>query len=306
LSAYVQQGKMPELEARAEPFDDQVVSVVDNLRIIPLVKVREPEEAWKFWDGIPVRRIAIDYISLQRRPALYSRALSAGIHSALEFDGEVTAVPVGKDWDLDNLDVERYATDVQSMGFNSIMTPDDYTYLKDRPDYRMHRILTAIAKARKVMETVREIEVIGTVKGTVTAEICFNVERLVAEGLASLAFPCSEFIEARRFTEPQFFVRLCLEGGVLPWLIGANSIRAMRKLGAHRYSASAWCYGALCGMVYGENRWESVGDRFWCRHDACKRDRDAYPSYAVRARHNIRRLLEEDRLLGLGREIGEL
>ena len=295
--------ELVESMVRATPSEK---GVADNRRIIPLVKVVEPEEAWKFWGRIPVRRIAVDFISLQKRSDLYSRALSEGIHSALEFDGEVTAVAVGRDWDLDNLDVERYATDAQSMGFNSIMTPDDYTYLNDPPDYRTHRILTSLARARKVIEIVNDAEVIGTVKGTVTSEIRFSIERLGAERLHCLAFPCSEFMEARRFTEPSFFARVCQETGVLPWLVGANSLKAMKKLEAHRYSASAWCYAALCGMIYGERRWEPAADRFWCRHEACKRDKDSYPPYAVRAHHNIRRLLEEDSSLERGREIGEL
>ena len=293
------------MEARTEP-DSPEKTIVDNRNIIPLVKVLEPEEAWKFWDGIPVRRLAVDFISLQKRPALYGRALSEGIHSALGFAGEVTAVSVGKDWDLDKLDPERYATDAESMGFDSIMTPDDYTYLKDPPDYRVHRILSSLEKARKVIEVVRDIEVIGTVKGTVTPEIKFSVERLVAEGLHTLAFPCSEFMEARRPIEPEFFVSVCKGTGTMPWLVGTNSLRAIKRLGAYRYSASGWCYAALCGTVYGEKGWEPASDRFWCRHEACKQDRATCPPYAVRARHNIRRLLEEDRSLEQGKEIGKL
>jgi hypothetical protein len=271
--------------------------MVVNQHVVPLVKVREREEVWRFWDEIPIKRIAVDYFSLRKTPTVYRRATEAGIHAALGFPGEVTAILVGRDWELDNLDVTRYARDAQRLGFDSATTPDKYTYVDDPPTYRMHCILSALGNARKMIAEAPQLSVIGTVKGSNRAEIEFSLDRLKSYGLTKMAFPCSEYMEAKQYTEPRIFVRLCREKGLSSWIVGANSLKAIRTLGADRYSGVAWCYGAASDLIYGIKGWVRAIDRFECRHAECKLAQGLLPPSMAKARHNIRRLLEEDSLL---------
>jgi hypothetical protein len=271
--------------------------IVVNQHIVPLVKVREREGAWRFWDEIPIKRIAVDYFSLKKTPIVYRRATEVGIHAALGFPGEVTAILVGRDWELDNLDVTSYAQVVQRMGFDSATTPDDYTYVDDQPTYRMQRILVALARARKMIAEAGQVKVIGTVKGANRAEIDFSLDRLKSFGINTMVFPCSEYMEAKRYFEPRMFVRLSRDKGLTSWIVGANSLKAIRKLGADHYSGSGWCYGAASRLIYGANGWVKALDRFACRHAECKLAQELLPPGVSKARHNIRRLLEEDSLL---------
>lgn len=271
-------------------------SKVDNYHVVPLVKVHEGEDAWHFWDEIPVEQIVVDYFSLRNTGRLYRPALEEGLHRALNFPGRITVMLVGKDWELDKLDVVRYARDLQKMKPDAVSTPDDYTYVTDLPNYRMGRILRALDRTQEIVSMLPGMELVGIVKGSTEKEIEFHVERLMAFGIKKMAFPCSGYMKAKRYTEPMTFVRICRDKELLSWIVGANSLGAMRRLGADCYSGSGWCYAPVAlGMIYGRRKWVKVESaRFQCSHSECQATQDLHLPSAAKARHNVRSLLDLD------------
>jgi len=301
--AWVVEAKVPLVRPPPTPA---VHTKVDNRHVVPLVKVHEEEDAWHFWDEISVGHIAVDYFSLRGALSLYHKALEEGIHAALGFDGRITIVLVGKDWELDRLDISKYAQDVKKMGADAVSTPDDYTYITDPPLYRMSRISNSLNRTRDMISQLPGVELVGVVKGSTRMEIEFHIERLMSLGIKVMAFPCSEYMEAKRYTEPAIFVRICKDRGLPSWVMGANSLGVMRSLGADCYSGTGWCYGPLAlGLMYERGKWIKAGSgRFHCNHPECQVAQDLHQSPASKARHNIRSLMEVDAELAGRRTLG--
>jgi hypothetical protein len=282
-----------EHDQEAGSLDNQ--TLWSNHRVIPLINVKEKEALWKFWHDIPFDTIAISYFTLKGKPSLYQEALKSGIKSALDFKGTVISILVGDNYALERTTVEGYCQDLEMMGFDVATTHDDYLYYDDPENCRWSRLHTMLEKACKLVRLDPDFEVVGIVKGSTDAEFEFCATTLDDLGIDKVAFPCSELLQQRRLTDVSNFLRIGKEFGLWRWLVGINSLRYMRRLGADAYSGHGWCYGAASNLAYDRDRMVKVTLRLDCTHETCLcAQRLGRPLPIVCARHSISQLVGLD------------
>ena len=259
-----------------------------NHDFIPIVRVDEREEIWRFWSDVEYDNIAVDYFSLRQNQGLYRAAKTRGIKDALGYDGSAICVLTGDDWNLDNTQVSEYVQDINDMGFEFATTPDDYVYWSDRENYRWSRIHNALDRAYEMLEHIANSKLIGIVKGSNAAEVYFSIDRLTSMGLLLLAFPCSELIQEGRYEEINKFLSYGRHRGTWRSLIGINSMRRMSKLDAEAFLGSAWCYGALAGKAYEGGIMRKIDGPLGCSHELCRKMASRNrPKEEVLSRHSL-------------------
>jgi hypothetical protein len=271
-----------------------------QLRVIPLISLTDREELWHFWPEVSYPAIAINYLSLKKRTRLYRIARERGIKEALDFDGTVISVLVGDNWALDHTPVQRYHYDLTQMGFDAATTHDDYAYWSNHRNYRYHRIRRLLSRARQLIESSPEYDVIGIVKGTTPDEIEFCIDNLYDMGISKTAFPCSEVAFEKRLTDIYEYMRLSRDHGRWSWLIGVGSLHLMKSFDADCFSSSKWCYSATYGYKYTRDRVRQGPVPANCHHEVCQMHVDkGSPRDVTLARHNISTLIEIQQDMGV-------
>lgn len=262
-------------------------------RAFPSINPMEPERLWHVWPEVNLRVIGLNYLDLCRNRPLLARARAEGIHGALDFDGEVIAVVVGRNWTLENLDVSAYASDLDQMGFDYGTTSDDYVYPDDPSTAQSERIQCMLDDAVLLTRLDPDPELIGIVQGCTRRQIRFEMEALSRLGLDRMALTTADSALRREHRGIVDFMGIGADMGVWRCLLGINSLPLMSRFMAEGMSGYAWLYMAAKGYAYRGQRWAEVDQPGICNHDACRSLLwKGFSMAELRARHNVVTLME--------------
>ena len=262
-------------------------------RVFPSINPMEPEGLWHVWPEVNPPIIGLNYLDLCRNKTLLARARAEGIHGALDFDGQVIAVVVGRNWALENLDVSAYAADLDQMGFDYGTTSDDYLYPDDPSTAQWERIQCMLDDAVLLSRLDPDSKLIGIVQGCTRQQIRFEMEELSRLGLDCMALTAADSALRREHRGIVDFMGIGADMGVWRCLLGINSLALMSRFRAEGMSGYAWLYMAAKGYAYRGQHWAEVNQPGICNHDVCSSLLwKGFSMAELRARHNVVALME--------------
>lgn len=262
-------------------------------RVFPSINPTEPEGMWHTWPEVSPPVIGLNYLGLCENKSLLTRARAEGIHEALGFGGEIIAVVVGKNWSLENLDVNTYASDLEQMGFDYGTTSDDYVYPDDPSAAQWERIQCMLDDAERLVRLDPDPELIGIVQGCTRQQIRFEMNYLSRAGLSRMALTSADSALRRKHRGIIDFLGIGTEMGVWRCLLGLNSPALMSRFKAEAMSGYAWLYRAAQGYAYRGQEWAKVDQPGFCRHKTCRALLwKGFSMPELRARHNVVTLME--------------
>ena len=262
-------------------------------RAFPSINPMEPESLWHVWPEVNPAVIGINYLGLCRNKSLLARARAEGIHRALDFDGEVIAIVVGRNWALEKLDIPTYASDLDQMGFDYGTTSDDYVYPDDPASAQWERIQCMLDDAVLLAKRDPDPELIGIVQGSTRQQIRFEMDQLSCLGIDRMALTAADSALRREHHGIVDFLGIGAQMGVWRCLLGINSLSLMSRFKAEGMSGYGWLYRAVHGYAYRGQHWMKPSQAGFCNHEICRSLLwKGFSEAELRTRHNVVTLME--------------
>jgi hypothetical protein len=148
-----------------------------------------------FWDTFPLPAICVRLGELMLNKGALRAASEKGLHDFLGYGGKIVLSTVMPDEVIDKLKPEDYLKAIADLRPDVAMIPDNYTYIDD-PLYRSwSQTVRLVRYAGAFLDL--EIPVLGLIKGAISRQVSWSIEKLAQMGYSSFAMPVRELAKAR-------------------------------------------------------------------------------------------------------------
>jgi len=151
------------------------------------------QRSWVWRDGAEIDTILAPLWHLLTNWLALTAASSSGLHDYLGFHGKVVLSTVMPDELIDKLDRDRYFQLIKDLRPDATMVPDNYTYI-DAPLYQSwSQTIRLVTFANDFLDL--DIPVIGLVKGAISQQYVWSLQKQVDMGYVSFALPSRELFK---------------------------------------------------------------------------------------------------------------
>jgi len=159
-------------------------------RFTPIISTLD-RRSW-FWDAFPLPAICVRLGELMLNKGALRAASEKGLHDFLGYGGKIVLSTVMPDEVIDKLKPEDYLKAIADLRPDVAMIPDNYTYIDD-PLYRSwSQTVRLVRYAGAFLDL--EIPMLGLIKGAISKQVSWSIEKLAQMGYSSFAMPVRELI----------------------------------------------------------------------------------------------------------------
>lgn len=173
-------------------------SIAGKKALIPVVKVAEPM-TWPPWPGVDVPALVIkagDLINSSGeslRPICRTIERVGGIHSYLDYSGDVILSTVMKDRAIRGCSPEVYAQTIHSSRPDYFTTVDGETY-EHEVDLAQAELRRIERETKNLLALCPQYEALGLIKGSTVRQMCGHADSLGGMGIRTFIFHAGDFL----------------------------------------------------------------------------------------------------------------
>ena len=206
-----------------------------------------------FWDTFPLPAICVRLGELMLNKGALRAASEKGLHDFLGYGGKIVLSTVMPDEVIDKLKPEDYLKAIADLRPDVAMIPDNYTYIDD-PLYRSwSQTVRLVRYAGAFLDL--EIPVLGLIKGAISKQTQWCIEKQLQLGYTSFALPVRELAKLDLLdgylTTTVYTLR---KAGADPELLVYGLSHRIRRLKEAKYATLSW-------YIHAKRRFIFVGEK---------------------------------------------
>jgi len=238
----------PEIDARQVgradlPLFTPIISVVDR-------------KSW-FWDDFPQPALFIRLGEILTNKALLKDISKVGLHDYLRYDGKIALSTIMPDEVIDKLKPTDYVKLVGDLRPDVAMVSDNHTYVDDPFYLSWFQTIRLVRYAAELRDL--GVPVLGLVKGAISKQTQWCIEKQLQLGYNSFALPVRELARVDLLdgylTTTTYTLR---KAGANPELVVYGLSHRIRRLKEAKYATLSWYIHAKRRFIFLGEKTRSV------------------------------------------------
>ncbi|MGQ4894442.1 MAG: hypothetical protein ACP6IQ_07475 [Candidatus Njordarchaeia archaeon] len=204
-------------------------------KFIPLVRLKQNEHFWRFWNGVnplAISAIGINYFDLTKKEKLSAKILL----NRLKLPTKMKTIMLGitRDNTLFKCNLRKYIESALRIGVELLISLDHSVYAEDSDNFRFIQILECSEKVKKQKEILEQKGVdpytllVPMVIGATAKEVDESFRLTVLnEDFEIAAYNAGFWIKSKITNQIFTFLDLCKDHKITPIIINAGRSKAM-------------------------------------------------------------------------------
>jgi len=238
----------PEINARQ-------VGRADLPRFTPTISVVD-RRSW-FWDDFPLPALFVRLGEILTNKGLLNEVSKVGLHDYLGYDGKIALSTIMPDEAIDKLKPADYTKLVGDLRPDVAMVSDNYTYVDDPFYLSWSQTIRLVRYAAELRDL--GVPVLGLVKGAISKQTQWCIEKQLKLGYASFALPVRELARVDLLdgylTTTTYTLR---KAGANPELVVYGLSHRIRRLKEAKYATLSWYIHAKRRFIFLGEKTRSV------------------------------------------------
>jgi len=238
----------PEINARQ-------VGRADLPRFTPIISVID-RRSW-FWDDFPLPALFVRLGEILTNKGLLNEVSKVGLHDYLGYDGKIALSTIMPDEIIDKLKPVDYIKLVGDLRPDVAMVSDNHTYVDDPFYLSWSQTIRLVRYAAELRDL--GVPVLGLVKGAISKQTQWCIEKQLQLGYTSFALPVRELARVDLLdgylTTTTYTLR---KAGANPELVVYGLSHRIRRLKGAKYATLSWYIHAKRRFIFLGEKTRSV------------------------------------------------